>query len=216
MSMTDRKEGNAGRRGRPSLARAAAIERAILSAAGDLFLREGFDLVTMENIAAAAALSKTTLYSRYPSKESLLDAVIRDRIAQWSSIASKRDHMMPDDMNGRMRHHACTIARTARLPEVQAFIRLIQGNGERFPHLLQAMHEAGYLYIVDFVRRDMEATAAREGRPLRDADDLARHFVSAISGWMLQESAGGEISEARADAAALRCAELLLAARDVW
>jgi TetR/AcrR family transcriptional repressor of mexJK operon len=213
--MTDYKY-DVGRRGRPSLVRAAAIERAILAAAGDLFLREGFDLVTMENIAAAAALSKTTLYSRYPSKEVLLDAVIRDRIAQWSVIASSRDHLMTNDMGDRIRYHACTIARTARLPEVQAFVRLVQGNGERFPHLLRAMHDAGYLYIVGVVRRDIEAAAAREGRPLRDADSVARHFVSAISGWVMQESAGGEISEARADAAALRCAELLLAARDIW
>jgi AcrR family transcriptional regulator len=214
--MADAKLENSERRGRPSLVRAAAIERAILKAAGDLFVREGFDPVTMENIAAAASLSKTTLYSRYASKEVLLDAVIRDRIAQWSEIASRRDHLMTADMGDRVRYHACSIALMTRMPDVQAFLRLIQGIGERFPHLLRAMHEAGYLYIVDFIRRDIEAIAAREGRPLRDADGFARHFVSAISGWMLQEGAGGEISETRAEAAALRCSELLLAARDSW
>jgi AcrR family transcriptional regulator len=206
----------AAKRGRPSLARAAAIEKLILNAGSELFLRDGFDLVTMEGIAAAANISKTTLYSRYPSKESLLEAIIRDRIAQWSAIASRRDHLMTDDLGNRLRYHACTIARMTRLPDVQAFVRLLSAYSDRFPNLSRAMHDAGYLYIVDFVRRDIETATRREGKPARDADSVARHFVNSIAGWILQESAGRDLKDAEVEAAALRCAELILAARDHW
>jgi len=203
-------------RGRPSLARAAAIERSILAAAGQLFLREGFDIVTMERIAAVAAVSKTTLYARFPSKERLLDALIRDRVAQWSAIASGRDHLMTDDIGDRLRHHACTIAATMRLPDVEAFVRLHFATAQRFSELARAMYEAGYVYIVDSVRRDIELFGSRDGRPIRDADSVARHFVAAITGWILQESAGRALNDAEVEAAALRCAELVLAARDHW
>ena len=115
-----------------------------------------------------------------------------------------------------MRYHACTIARTMRLPDVQAFLRLLSAYTDRFPNLARAMHDAGYLYIVDFVRRDIETVTMREGRPARDADGVARHFVNSITGWILQESAGRDLDDAEVQVAALRSAELILAARDHW
>lgn len=213
--MTDRARSDSTRRGRPSLARVAAIDRSILEAAGELFLRDGFDAVTMERIAAGASISKTTLYSRFSSKELIFEQVVRDRIDQWAVLASTQDHLMTDDIEDRMRYHACTIARMMRRPDVQAFIRLALANAERFPSISNAMHE-GYLYIVDFVRRDIEEVGKREGRQLRDGAGVARHFVSAVSGWVIQEGGRPDITESEVEAAAIRSAELVLAARDCW
>ena len=105
-------------RGRPSIERASAIDSAILSAAKDLFLRDGFDGVTMEAVAIATPLSKTTLYSRFASKEILLAAVIHDRIQQWSKNASQNDIGLPDDIGERLKGHARTMAQAIRQPEV--------------------------------------------------------------------------------------------------
>ncbi len=60
-------------RGRP---RDPAIDAAILGAARRLLVRVGYTGLAMEAVAAAAGVSKPTLYLRYPTKAALvLDAV---------------------------------------------------------------------------------------------------------------------------------------------
>ncbi|MFF8960389.1 TetR/AcrR family transcriptional regulator [Streptomyces sp. NPDC014894] len=59
----------------PSGPRAERKRRAIVTAARTLFLREGFG-VGMDAIAAAAGVSKVTVYNHFGSKEALFTAVI--------------------------------------------------------------------------------------------------------------------------------------------
>ena len=203
-------------RGRPSIERASAIDSAILSAAKDLFLRDGFDGVTMEAVAIATPLSKTTLYSRFASKEILLAAVIHDRIQQWSKNASQNDIGLPDDIGERLKGHARTMAQAIRQPEVLGFTRLSFLLTERFPEMARLMYKEGYLLHVAFIRGEIEAAAARDGRPVRDAEAVAKHFVNSIAGWNIQENPRGDITLEEAVACAERSAELILAARDHW
>jgi len=48
----------------------------ILEAAKPLFLASGYTATSMDDVAAQAGVSKTTLYKRYPSKAALFAAVI--------------------------------------------------------------------------------------------------------------------------------------------
>lgn len=59
----------------PSGARAARKRQAVVRAARDLFLREGFG-VGMDAIAAEAGVSKVTVYNHFGSKEALFTAVV--------------------------------------------------------------------------------------------------------------------------------------------
>jgi AcrR family transcriptional regulator len=61
----------------PGSARAA--RRRILEAARAHFLRHGFRNVTMDDLAAELAVSKKTLYAHFPSKDALLEGVLRDK-----------------------------------------------------------------------------------------------------------------------------------------
>ena len=94
------------KRGRPDAKQVAAIDRAILATATQMFLELGYDGVAMENIAAATGVSKGTLYARYPSKEALFTTVIHDRVKQWSLISARQDHRLTDDIAERLHHHA--------------------------------------------------------------------------------------------------------------
>ena len=49
---------------------------AILDAAIDLFVKEGFERTSMDAIALAAGVAKGTLYYHYESKEGIIDAVV--------------------------------------------------------------------------------------------------------------------------------------------
>src|SRR3954451_11473354 len=52
------------------------VDRAILTAAGEMFVRDGFQNMTLPGVAAAAGVAKTTVYRRYPSTAELVLATI--------------------------------------------------------------------------------------------------------------------------------------------
>ncbi len=53
----------------------------ILDAAYELFRRRGFSRVNVDEIAAAAGITKRTLYAHFPSKDALLEAVLETQHA---------------------------------------------------------------------------------------------------------------------------------------
>lgn len=204
------------RRGRPDAKQTAAIDRAILETARTRFLADGYDAVAMEGIASETGVSKGTLYARYPSKELLFTAVIEASVRTWSDLSGENDHLLPDDIGDRLRHHARTIARVQLWPDVRAFQRLLLSNGDRFPALARAMYESGYLHITRLIARDIRDAGARDAMPPRDPDSIAATLVTAISGWALQESGGRDLTTADVEAYADRLVDLLTASRPVW
>lgn len=85
MKQTKRAEGAphrpGGKGGRPTLLAAALLGDSIMDAALDHFVLRGVDGASLERIAAAAGVTKRTIYARYGSKEGLLHAVISRDIA---------------------------------------------------------------------------------------------------------------------------------------
>lgn len=204
------------RRGRPSAKQVAAIERAILFTAKQLFFEQNYDGVAMETIAAVAGVSKGTLYARYPSKEALFTAVVKESVQRWATETAPLEQTLQQNIEERLRYHAKTIARSLMLPEVRAFQKLLLGNRDRFPELSRAMHNVGYRYIVDLIVRDIRDMAERNGIPARDPETVAQMLVSAISGWQLQESTSRELTVEEIEAFGRRTVDLLLAARTLW
>src|SRR3954471_7224313 len=52
------------------------VDRAILAAAGEIFVRDGFQKMTLPRVAVAAGVAKTTVYRRYPNTVDLVLATI--------------------------------------------------------------------------------------------------------------------------------------------
>lgn len=98
--------------GRPKdLAKRAAI----LDAAKQLFVEMGYQGVSMDQIAAAAGVSKLTVYSHFGDKETLFSA----------AITAKCQEALPDDLfvrppEGPLREQLCAIG--------HAFFRLITSS----------------------------------------------------------------------------------------
>ena len=66
----------------PRRARIAVKKDGILDAALEVFLTEGFTGASMERVAAAASVSKMTVYRHFESKEALFLATINRHCAQ--------------------------------------------------------------------------------------------------------------------------------------
>jgi AcrR family transcriptional regulator len=66
------------RRGAGGRRRDAALDAVILSAAYDVLAETGYEDMTISAVAARAGAGKATLYRRWPTKESLVLAVVAD------------------------------------------------------------------------------------------------------------------------------------------
>jgi AcrR family transcriptional regulator len=72
-------QGAAGRRGRP---RDGAVDRRVLSAAWDLLNAGGYAGLNVDDVAERAAVAKTTLYRRWPTKDHLAVAVAAQMLGE--------------------------------------------------------------------------------------------------------------------------------------
>jgi AcrR family transcriptional regulator len=64
----------------PGRPRSERAHRAILDAALDLFVEQGYEAMSIEGVAARAGVGKTTIYRRWPSKEELVIDAIEELI----------------------------------------------------------------------------------------------------------------------------------------
>ena len=129
------------RPGRPTRDAAAELGPRILDAATRLFLREGYAGTSMEAIAAAAAVSKRTLYKRFPDKPAVLRAAIAGLLARWlpGFDASLEDASLEAALLAAARY----MLSVALAPEALALRRLLISEAERFPEVARAAREAG-------------------------------------------------------------------------
>ncbi len=69
----------------------------ILTAAAELFYTRGLHAVGVESIAAAAGVTKKTIYDRFGSKEALVAAYLNDRSERWQRWLSDALEQAPTD-----------------------------------------------------------------------------------------------------------------------
>jgi AcrR family transcriptional regulator len=67
----------------------------LLAAASALFYREGIHAVGVDTIAAAAGVTKKTLYDTFGSKEALAVAYLRGRDARWREFLERHLESVP-------------------------------------------------------------------------------------------------------------------------
>ena len=115
---------------------------AILKAAKRLFTTQGFDGTSMDAIAAAAGVSKLTVYSHYQDKERLFVAAV-ECVCQEQMPAE----IFTADLMGPIRKQLVTIARAffslITSDEALAVHRTIVANAQQSPKLAQLFWEAG-------------------------------------------------------------------------
>ncbi|MFJ4978110.1 TetR/AcrR family transcriptional regulator [Streptomyces coeruleorubidus] len=130
----------------PSGPRAELKRQAILRAARELFLREGFG-VGMDSIAAEAGVSKVTVYNHFGSKEALFTAVITtalDEPLAGESSAALEGLAEAGDLRAALVEAARTWVHAVRTnQEVTALRNLVAAELHRFPELGEAWRHRG-------------------------------------------------------------------------
>ena len=124
----------------PDSPRYPAKRAAIARAALDLFVRDGYERTSVDAIAAAAGVSKRTVYSHYADKERLFLAVVEDTYAVLMSQAADiadQELDRPGDARQKLTAFISSVAQViAGSDERAALIRLVITEAPRFPELV--------------------------------------------------------------------------------
>src|SRR5579864_7033866 len=152
-----------------------ASSSAIRDASATLFLEKGYQGTSMDDIAAAAQVSKQTIYTHFANKEELFaDLVLgnADRVEGFIAGLS----VGPDVEQGLARI-ARDYVRFVSRPDVLRLRRLVIAEAGRFPALARAYYERVPQRVVAAFAR-LFGELSQEGRlHVVNANTAAQHFV---------------------------------------
>lgn len=124
----------------PNVTRQLSPEKtaAILDGAMRVFLEQGYAGTTMDLIAAAAGVSKPTLYTHFHGKEGLFKALMEQLMQkmQWANPPDLEQSQSPEVVLRRLAEEI--LDNCISHPEHITFIRLVMGESGRFPELGRA------------------------------------------------------------------------------
>ena len=164
---------------RPRRAGRLASGTAIREAAAALFLEKGYQGTSMDDVAAAAQISKQTIYTHFSSKEELFaDLVLgnAERVEDFVSSMAGTLGSAPDLESG-IGEIARQYIRIVMRPEVLRLRRMVLGEVGRFPDLARTYYERVPGRVLDALAK-LFAELAAQGRVRVDDPALAaQHFA---------------------------------------
>jgi TetR/AcrR family transcriptional repressor of mexJK operon len=152
-------------------------ERRILDAALKVFAALGYSGTTMDAVATEAGLTKPTLYSYFPSKESLFSAMM---LGKRDRMLGVLEHPSPEGMVQDLHGFAWDYADTVMRPEMLSLARLIIGEVQRFPEIGRAYQASGPDHVLRGIMRYLEARRDEGRLDFEDAELAAQDLWGLI------------------------------------
>ncbi len=203
-------------RGRPRPEEAVAIDDELLAVALLEFLQHGYGGTSMSQIVKAAGVSKTTLYSRYPSKAALFHAIIHAQIDELSPSTALHSRNAPLGLEQGLKSYANQMLKISLQGELLGVNRLIFSESHRFPELGAAAAERmalGIKRIAEFI----QVCATVDRVPCSDPEGIAEVFILMIRGWYVNVIlTNRSISSAQRERWVERAVHALVSARKEW
>ena len=113
----------------------------ILQAALNVFSERGYEATRIDDVAERAEIAKGTIYLYFKSKEGLFEGVITrwltPTLEQVERLSISEDLTSEEALRASMALFYTRIAEG----ELRQILRLIIGEGPRFPHLIKAYYE---------------------------------------------------------------------------
>jgi TetR/AcrR family transcriptional repressor of mexJK operon len=148
----------------------------MLSAATELFLRDGYDQTSIDAILVRSGGSKATLYAYFPTKEDLFRAVIDSVLVTDArpalDVTREPRYVLTDFAVDRL--HVIFSERH------RAVLRLIIAERERFPDLAELYYERGpqrgHRTLVEY----LDALRHRGALSVEDTEEAAEFFIGML------------------------------------
>jgi TetR/AcrR family transcriptional regulator, mexJK operon transcriptional repressor len=166
---------------------------AVVQAARELFLRDGFERTSVDAIADLAGVSKRTIYNHYEDKRTLFLAVIHETFGTMiEAIYAIIDKHMTDvaDPEESLTGFAVEGAMLAfRSADRAAMIRLLIAEAGHFPELQR--EEMRPFTVTDRLARRLAAMAERGLLDITDPHEAADHLFALTFGQLNNRSLFG-------------------------
>ncbi len=115
----------------------SAAVRRVVAVARRQFLAHGFRTVSMDDLAAELGMSKKTLYANFPSKNALIEAVLKDKFREVEADLAKLAQEQAAHVESALQQFfSCLQRHTAEIQP--AFVRDI---GRETPELFQLVEQ---------------------------------------------------------------------------
>ena len=168
---------------------------AILDVAKRLFTHHGFDGVSMDQIAAEAAVSKLTVYSHFGDKESLFSAAVRAKCEEQMPSA-----LFLEGLEGDLREQLTAIARAffalVTSEEAIAVHRMMMLPGTGDSNVRELYWQAGPQQVKDAFGEFLRSREARGELQVAEIERAASQFFCLLKGEMHMQMLCGMCSGA--------------------
>ncbi len=181
--------------------RSARKRQTILSAGQQLFLSNGYQGTSMDQVAMTAAVSKQTVYKHFGEKRELLFAIVVDALDTAAGDIRERITALPDsaDIDTDLHTIARDYLRVVLQEPVVQLRRLVIGEANRVPELARLYYEHAPLRTLGALA---DAFAALTDRGVLNAPQpslAAEHFAFLIVGRPIDQAlfdGAGEVAAA--------------------
>jgi TetR/AcrR family transcriptional repressor of mexJK operon len=162
--------------------RSASKRRVIKEAATALFLRNGYQGTSMDEIAALAAVSKQTVYKNFADKERLFTDIILGITGSSEEIIQDMTRALAstDDLERALTQLARRYVAAVLRPHVLQLRRLIIAEAGRFPDLARSYYQRAPARALDLLASAFAELAGRGLLRLADPLLAASHFAYLI------------------------------------
>ena len=170
----------AGRRPRAGRMASGGVIR---EAAAALFLERGYQSTSMDDIAAAARVSKQTIYTHFADKQELFaDLVLGNAERVDAFLTTMAETLRGSDAEAGLRRFARLYVHFVIRPEVLRLRRLVVGEAGRFPELARTYYERVPGRVYSTLAQLLQELAGRGHLMIDDPDLAAQHFVWLVLG----------------------------------
>ncbi|WP_071515738.1 TetR/AcrR family transcriptional regulator [Geitlerinema sp. PCC 9228] len=156
----------------------------ILQGAIQIFLENGYEGTSMDRVAAAAGVSKNTIYSHFQDKKGLFVSLIEQVTGERFQIVFGSVSLSGDPAIVLRQIAEKFFATIMVDQEYIAFLRLIIGESGRFPELAQLFVRALPQKVIHILTRYLDAHPELE---LESSEATVRIFVGSLMGFILTQ-----------------------------
>jgi AcrR family transcriptional regulator len=154
----------------------SAKRRQIVEGARNIFLAQGFDAASMNDIARAAGVSKGTLYVYFNNKEELFEAIVEqecDAQAEGIFDLDPNDH----DVEAVLTRLGTAYVKFLCRPEKASAIRTVIAIADRMPEIGKRFYESGPAEGIARLAAYIDAQAKAGVLKVEDSEIAAAQFM---------------------------------------
>jgi len=185
MKITEEPETTSARREARSTGMQARLDddrvSELLDVATEVFIEHGFEGASTNEIARRANCSKTTFYSRFPTKEKLFTAVLERRMEFiFNQFATALSPELP--LEETLKEYGSGLLQFVLSEDQLALARVVSMESPKFPQVGERFYELGPGRNRAYLGTYLEAQIKRGRLMKEDPILMADHLISLITG----------------------------------